>query len=163
MGVNIGVPILKVNRNSDSFLYQNSDMSIGARVREARKAAKLTQQQLAAKVGIQQSTLSELENGESAGTGYVATMAAVLGVSALWLETGKGPQKLDSQPLPDSGPIIDSLIAGTVLPTEEVLELVSLYAKSNTTWRKKIMDLARIGGGRPGQGDPEETNGNDLR
>lgn len=65
-------------------------MSIGTRIKEARRDKKLTQKQLADKVGIKQPTLSELENGDSAGTTMVASFAAALGVSALWLETGKG-------------------------------------------------------------------------
>jgi len=141
--------MFKVNRNSDVFLHQNSDMSIGKRVREARKDAGLTQQQLAAKVGIKQSTLSELENGESAGTGYVASMAAALGVSPLWLETGKGPRKFsevghihphDASHLPENG------IALTI----ELAELIALYGQSNPEWRKKVIDLARIGANQSG-------------
>ncbi len=73
-------------------------MSIGTRIKEARRDKKLTQKQLADKVGIKQPTLSELENGDSAGTTMIASFAAALGVNALWLETGKGekhsPQEL---------------------------------------------------------------------
>lgn len=65
-------------------------MSIGSRIKEARKAAKLTQKELAKKVGMAQASLSELETGESQSTTLVASLAAALGVSALWLETGKG-------------------------------------------------------------------------
>lgn len=68
-------------------------MSIGTRIKEARREAKLTQKQLAGKVGIKQSTLSELESGASSGTTYIATFASALGVRALWLETGKGNKK----------------------------------------------------------------------
>lgn len=67
-------------------------MSIGKRIREVRIQRGLTQAQLAAKVGIAQPTLSELERGDSAGTGNIATFASILGVNALWLETGKGPR-----------------------------------------------------------------------
>ena len=68
-------------------------MSIGTRIKEARKDAKLSQQKLADKVGIKQSTISELETGESAGTTMLATFASILGVNALWLETGKGDKR----------------------------------------------------------------------
>ncbi len=74
-------------------------MSIGTRIREARKRVKMTQAQLAAKVGMAQGTLSELETGESDGTSLVASFAAALGVNALWLETGKGvPWPLAKRP-----------------------------------------------------------------
>lgn len=86
----IGVPILLVNRYSDAFIKENIGMSIGKRVREARKSAGLTQKELATKAGMTQSSLSELETGESAGTTNVATLARHLGVNAYWLETGKG-------------------------------------------------------------------------
>ena len=65
-------------------------MTIGDRVRQARSEAKLTQKALAARVGLTQPTLSDLESNNSKGTASIAQIAAVLGVSALWLETGKG-------------------------------------------------------------------------
>jgi len=86
----IGTPILNVNRNADLFFNDNIGMSIGSRIREARKNAKLSQKELALKVGVKQSTISELETGESAGTTLLASFASALGVNALWLETGKG-------------------------------------------------------------------------
>lgn len=94
----IGTPIFTVNRYSYLYFNENIGMSIGTRIKEARIEKDLTQKQLAAKVGIKQPTLSELERGDSAGTTMVASFAAALGVNALWLETGKGekhaPQEL---------------------------------------------------------------------
>lgn len=72
------------------MLKDNIGMSIGSRIKEARKAAGLTQKALAQKVGMAQATLSELETGESQGTTLIASFAAALGVNALWLETGAG-------------------------------------------------------------------------
>lgn len=86
----IGTPILSVNRYTDLMPKDNIGMSIGSRIKEARRAAKLTQKDLAKKVGMAQASLSELETGESQSTTLVASLAAALGVSALWLETGKG-------------------------------------------------------------------------
>jgi phage repressor protein C with HTH and peptisase S24 domain len=90
MNDSIGTPILSVNRYTDLMPADNIGMSIGSRIKEARKAAKLTQKELATKVGMAQASLSELETGESQSTTLVASLAAALGVSALWLETGKG-------------------------------------------------------------------------
>lgn len=89
----IGTPILKVNRNSDSLSRDNTLMSIGNRIRAARRARGLTQKELAASVGISQATLSELETGESAGTTMLATFAKALKVNAYYLETGIGPKE----------------------------------------------------------------------
>ncbi len=95
MECSIGTPIFNVNRNSDCNCRNNIGMSIGTRIKECRKELGLTQKQLASKVGIKQGTLSELENGESAGTTLVATFAKELKVNALWLETGRGDRKLE--------------------------------------------------------------------
>ena len=64
----------------------------GARLREARKAANVTQATLAKKVGIGQSTVAELEKSGN-GSSHVPAIAAVLGCSALWLATGEGAMK----------------------------------------------------------------------
>lgn len=86
-----------VNRISDLFFNDNIGMSIGTRIKEARRDIKMTQKELSAKVGVAQATLSELETGESAGTTLIASFAAALGVSPLWLETGKGSKHIQSQ------------------------------------------------------------------
>lgn len=61
----------------------------GMRLKEARKAAKMTQAALAKKVGIGQSTIAELEKTGN-GSSHVPAMAAALNCSALWLATGQG-------------------------------------------------------------------------
>jgi hypothetical protein len=43
MSQSIGTPILFVNRDTDLMPSDNIGMSIGSRIREARRAAKLTQ------------------------------------------------------------------------------------------------------------------------
>jgi len=64
----------------------------------------MTQIELAGRSSLKQSTISDLEVGKSQGTTYLATLAAALGVSPLWLETGKGPMTSELQvvPTPDS-------------------------------------------------------------
>lgn len=69
-------------------------MSIGTRIKEARLLKKLTQKQLADKVRVKQPTLSQLESGKSEGSTLIASFATALGVSAYWLETGKGEREL---------------------------------------------------------------------
>lgn len=84
---------VSVNRQTDGDLYKNSYMSLntyGKRLRAARKSVRLTQKQLADKVGLKQATISELENDEYDGSAKTAAIADVLGVSALWLAEGKG-------------------------------------------------------------------------
>ena len=65
-------------------------ITFGGRLRDARKAAGLTQKQLSARSGVSQSMLSELETGEAEGSTHVAQLAAALNVNALWLAEGRG-------------------------------------------------------------------------
>lgn len=67
-------------------------MTVGERLAQARRERKLTQPQLAKLAGVRQPTISDLERGRSHGSKHVATLAAALGVSALWLERGQGPK-----------------------------------------------------------------------
>jgi len=61
-------------------------MYIGKRVNLARKRAGMTQKELAEKVGIRQSTLSELEQGKSRSTVHLASIARACGVTVQYLE-----------------------------------------------------------------------------
>jgi len=65
-------------------------MSIGERVRRARKYAKLTQTQLGKAVGVKQATISDLEKGDSRSSAYLIQIAHACGVDSRWLATGKG-------------------------------------------------------------------------
>lgn len=60
------------------------------RIKQARKFAKLSQKELANKVGITQPSLSELETGRSQSTSFIGSIARICGVDAFWLETGQG-------------------------------------------------------------------------
>ena len=93
----------------------------GQRLKTARKAAKMTQADLAKKVGIGQSTIAELEKSGN-GSSHVPVMAAVLGCSALWLATGEGQMNTpvgagsNVEPGPDirgKVPLISWVQAGT--------------------------------------------------
>lgn len=67
------------------------------RLKLSRKAAKLSQGELATAVGASQATISDLERGHSAGSGLLPQIASSLGVDPLWLATGKG-DKASSHP-----------------------------------------------------------------
>lgn len=68
------------------------------RLKEARKQAKLTQKNLGDRVGVPQSTIAALETGGHKTARNLAEIAAVLGVEALWLATGKGTMKREGTP-----------------------------------------------------------------
>lgn len=73
-------------------------MNIGERIRVARKALGLTQEELGIKAGMAQSTISELERGDSAKTFSAVALAAALEVNAHWLETGLGRMEAVAPP-----------------------------------------------------------------
>lgn len=123
----MGTPVFPVNRFSGSLPSDNTGMSIGTRVKEARKAAKMTQIELAKRSALKQSTISDLEVGKSQGTTYLATLAAALGVNALWLETGRGPMRAgDMQPVEALAiPVVEKRNIGREQPF--VRSLVTAY------------------------------------
>lgn len=70
--------------------YGKSSMELKNRIKQARKYSRLSQKELAEKIGITQPSLSELETGKSQSTSYIASIARACGVDAFWLESGKG-------------------------------------------------------------------------
>ena len=69
-------------------------MTIGQRVKRARKHASLTQKELGDAVGVRQATISDLEKGESRSSAYLVEIAKACGVRAEWLATGTGNMEL---------------------------------------------------------------------
>ena len=65
-------------------------MEFKDRLKTARRHAKLNQTELAARAGITQTSISDLERGKSKATAFVAQIASACGVSALWLAEGDG-------------------------------------------------------------------------
>lgn len=100
IGKNISALIPTVNKETYVILHKNPDMSIGKRMKEARGEAGLSQKALAAKAGVSQPAISQLETGESGSATNIGSLAAALGVNALWLETGKGPKRPDQYSAP---------------------------------------------------------------
>lgn len=123
----------------------NIGMSIGERIRDARKRAKLTQKQLAVKIGISQGALSELETGASEGTTYVASFASALGVNALWLETGKG------LPTPGAGEGKRERTARMILAYDDEAALLDLFRRTDDRGRFEIVKLASREADRTGE------------
>lgn len=79
------------NRQSGSRMYHNRDMStFSDRVRQARKAAGMSQKQLAKAADISQTTVSDIERGRNLRSANTLHLAVALGVSAEWLATGAG-------------------------------------------------------------------------
>lgn len=104
-------------------------MSIGSRIKRRRLELNLNQGELAKRCGMSQATLSDLERNPAARTREVAKIAAVLGVSALWLADGKGPMLLDGAPQmlhPDIPADVLSLAERLMLLPDEKLRALSV-------------------------------------
>lgn len=90
--------MLAVNRhNYNALAYLAAMASLGDRVREARRGAKLSQEELARRVGIKQPTIAAIESGDIKETAHIVKIALATGYSAYWLENGKGAKKLGFQ------------------------------------------------------------------
>ncbi|MFV3333669.1 helix-turn-helix transcriptional regulator [Pseudomonas sp. NY15437] len=68
------------------------------RIRAARAYAHLSQMELARMVGMNQTSISELERGYSASSRHTAAIARACGVSEIWLERGEGQMVLRENP-----------------------------------------------------------------
>ena len=107
--------------------------------------------------GVSQSTISDIERGRNAGSTEAAKLAASLGVSALWLTTGKGPRHGDApiRPVMPQKQINTDLIiqcmravtafqqqTGSNLDDDDVLRLACrLYEQNIDSPTKQAADL----------------------
>lgn len=102
-------------------------MSIGARIRAARTAKGLTQQRLAQLVGVRQTSISDLERGESKSpaASTLVALSRVLDVNHEWLVTGRGT------------------MAAAVAPTIEEAELLAIWRELTPGNQAALIGAAR--------------------
>ncbi len=83
-------------------MFESSAAALGARIRAARLAQNLTQDQLARAVGVTRSAVAQWETGRAGQIGSnLARIARTLGTSAAWLLSGE--QEAGDAPLPLRG------------------------------------------------------------
>lgn len=121
---------------------------MGARIKEERERKKLSQAKLAKRVGMSQSALAELESGASKTTGYSAALAAELEVSALWLETGKGPRLTSDIVVPPVPPNVTRLERLDLTESD----LVQMFRRASDLGRQSILAAAESSDRRDDQG-----------
>lgn len=66
--------------------------TLAERVRASRKQRGLSQIQLAAAIGVAQSTIADIERGRNARSKYTPAIAAAFSVDAIWLSEGSEPR-----------------------------------------------------------------------
>lgn len=67
--------------------------SLKDRLKKARLEKGISQKELATRIGRAQSAIAALESGRNKESTNIATIAQVLGVDPVWLETGNGQMK----------------------------------------------------------------------
>ena len=74
-------------------------MSLGKRLKEARKKKGWSQDDLVRESGVKQGTLSKIERGDQDKTTFIFDLATALECSPQWLESGKGDPYPSGKPL----------------------------------------------------------------
>ena len=101
-------------------------MNMSARLATERRAAGLSQSQLADKSGISQQMISKLERGVSESTREIIALAAALNLNPEWLKSGIGQKEAN----------------GLADPAEQ--ELIRNYRASDTSRRQAILIMSRM-------------------
>lgn len=96
-------------RNCDSYANaitiagrgkMDSMSTFGERLKARRLKVGMSQTALAAKAGVGQTTIADIESGRIKGSTKTVEMAAALSCSSTWLATGKGPEEPAGRPPP---------------------------------------------------------------
>ncbi|MDO4894996.1 XRE family transcriptional regulator [Moraxella sp.] len=74
---------------TDEKFSKDEALAVGERLKQARKAAKKSQEKVALAVGMTQGAYSSLERGRYHGSKYIVMIADFLGVNPIWLMTGR--------------------------------------------------------------------------
>lgn len=100
--------------------------TLAKRLVYARQNKDWTQEQLARAAGVRQQTIGNLEAGTRKAPRHLLQIASALGVSAVWLQFGKGPMAADNPRLRPEVIDLAQLIDGNLTPeqVEKLRELV---------------------------------------
>lgn len=130
-------------RHPITFPHKNLRMTVGDRIREARKARGLSRPELAKRSGVKYPTLAGIENDDQTTSSFLPDIADALKVELEWLRTGRG--RRDSQPISvessdwaDITAYSQQAAAGDGLTPEEYAETHSLKFKASSLQRKGL-------------------------
>ncbi|MBU9246318.1 XRE family transcriptional regulator [Burkholderia multivorans] len=77
--------------------------SLAQRLRDTREEKSLSQAQLAARAGVSQTTIANVESGRNQGSKHLLSIARALGVNPAWLESESGPKDASAAAAPQPG------------------------------------------------------------
>lgn len=114
-------------------------MKIGPRIKDSRESKRLSQGELARRIGVSQPTISDWENGKTEPTvDNMRSLAVELEVCFEWLATGRGPR--DFQPgVQEARP---EYRVQPELPADEQ-DLQLLYRKLSPARREALLEFLR--------------------
>jgi SOS-response transcriptional repressor LexA len=101
--------------------------SLASRLKAARKAAGMNQEELEAASGVSQSDISKIERGKTLNPTGILDLARALGVNPFWLKTGEGDmhhEHLNVQSVTTKGrvPLISWVIAGNLQEIQDMYQ-----------------------------------------
>lgn len=104
----------------------------------------LSQDALAKRAGCGQSTVASIENGRNKGATPLPMLAHVLGVEALWLVEGKGPQRRENfRAYRDE---VEKSLSAQVTTfssgDQEIAEVVRMMRAMNGAGKQRVVDFA---------------------
>jgi len=113
-------------------------MTLGDRLKEARKKRKLSQTALSEKSGVPQQTIHALENKGTKSTGHLFPLAKALNINPEWLSTGEG--EMDLEPLEESS----GRLVGEDFPGYGAPPSIPVYAITAGMGRGKFPDSEQV-------------------
>jgi transcriptional regulator with XRE-family HTH domain len=122
--------------------------TLASRMRSARHAKGLSQAQLAKLVKCGQTTIASIENGRNQGSTVLARVADVLGVAALWLAEGRGPQEFRPAPYSAQPSLVVAMRAeskngGYSVEDSAIAEVVRLMQETDPNGRQLALGAVR--------------------
>lgn len=122
----LGMKVRKVDTRGEKSMKID-----GVRIMLTRKQRKLTQYELADKVGVVQPYISRIENGDATNVtvDVVQKIAEALEVSAAYI------LDLSDDPSPQQG---------NTITDSSTLELLSVYGEMGNVLRSKLLEIARV-------------------
>lgn len=100
--------------------------TLAQRLKASRKEAGLTQEQLAEKAGVSQQSVQQAEVGRNRSSRSLVLIAMALGVSPIWLQTGKPPKNLAAQ-VSDGPAVVGSVPLISWVQAGQWSEIVDTY------------------------------------
>jgi transcriptional regulator with XRE-family HTH domain len=117
--------------------------TLGERLKKARltyKPKRLTQKEVAARAGVSQTTVADIERGRNDGSKYLAGLAYAVNCSLNWLATSKGEMRgsdIPDHPRHETDPIEENL-------TKEQRQFLSLIANIDNEAREAFLKIGTL-------------------